>query len=271
MLTTQKKRRGRPRKNIDKTENIRLNKTKPEENIVVYFEISDDDIKSETNKEDVNEHFNDDTDNDNNCFTANDDVNDDMNNEQQIVLQTVSEIEPTNYQTTIKQLMDEIKLKDKIIANLKNKQYNVNKLVNITYHYVQLADETNNIFKPKNNNIKCWWCDEYFDNLPAYIVNYLRKETYYVFGNFCSFNCALKYNVKMLNDFKCGTRHALTNNLRIKVTNDDKQIKLAGDRELLKTKGGQYSIEQFRNGFSVVTEGMRMSMPPIMPLVHVIE
>jgi len=80
-----------------------------------------------------------------------------------------------------------------------------------------------------------------------------------------------KYNVKMLKDFKCNTRHALTNNLRIKVTGDSSPIKFAREREFLISKGGKCTIETFREGFSVISPSLRMNMPPIIPLVHVIE
>ena len=236
MLNNYKKRRGRPRKIIDKVE---LPKVIKDENIVVYFALSDSDSNTDAD----------------NCFTANDDVDD-----KDVEINTVSETEPvSHYQSIIKKLTEEIKTKDKIITSLKNKS---NKNTN-TYNY---GHQTNTNFEPKNNNFKCWWCDDYFNNLPAYIVNYLRNDVYYVFGNFCSFNCSLKYNAKMLNDFKCRTRHALTNNFRIKITNNDAQIKLAGEREIVNTKGGQTSIEEFRNGFCIITEEMRINMPKIISL-----
>lgn len=75
----------------------------------------------------------------------------------------------------------------------------------------------------------------------------------------------------MLKDFKCNTRHALTNSLRIKVTGITTPIKFAGDRELLKAKGGKITIEKFREGFSVISSNLRINMPPLIPLVHVIE
>ena len=99
----------------------------------------------------------------------------------------------------------------------------------------------------------------------------MRNGVYYVFGNFCSFNCAAKYNVKMLKDYKCGTRHALTQTLKAIVTGDSSPIKLAGDRELLQSKGGKYSVEKFREGFTIMSSKLLLNMPPIIPLVHVIE
>ena len=243
------KKRGRPRKNNIKIDNISKPDTTNEENIVVYFGISDDE-------------------NDNNEINV---CTDEFN--KNIINTDTDTVSETQHNVTIKQLLDEINLKDNIIAKLKTKQiYNNSKTTNISYHCVQLADsKTIQPFKPEHNNYKCWWCDETFTNMPAYIVNFFRNDTYYVFGNFCSFNCALKYNIKMLKDYKCNTRHALTYNLCIKVTNDDKHIKLAGDRELLKSKGGIYNIEEFRDGFSVITNEMQIRMPPIIPLVHIVD
>lgn len=181
-------------------------------------------------------------------------------------------------QLTVKTLIEEIKKRDIIINQLRKKgasvlsSYNTNKPTVINYHCVQIANaDSGKPFKPIETECRCWWCDDTFSNIPAYIVNYYRNEIYYVFGNFCSFNCALKYNIKMLKDFKCNTRHALTNNLRMKVTGDTGPIRLAGDRELLKSKGGTYSIQKFREGFSIISSDMKISMPPIIPLVHVIE
>lgn len=150
--------------------------------------------------------------------------------------------------------------------------YNSAKQPHISYHCVQVANsKTGEKFVPGRTDIECWWCHKQFNNLPAYIVNYYRNAIYYIFGNFCSFNCSLKYNIKLLKDYKCNTRHALTNSLRIKVTGDTKPIKFATDPELLQSMGGPLTIEKFREGFSVVTSDMRMNMPPTIPLVHVID
>jgi hypothetical protein len=175
-------------------------------------------------------------------------------------------------------LVEELKKCRQTIAHLKSRggsalsSYNSSKPSNINYHCVQMINsESGKTFAPKPNQCECWWCDDTFDDIPAYIVNNYRNGIYYVFGNFCSFNCALKYNIKMLKDFKFNTRHALTNSLRIKVTGINTPIKFAGDRELLLSKGGKISIDKFREGFSVISSNYKMNMPPLIPLVHVIE
>jgi hypothetical protein len=52
----------------------------------------------------------------------------------------------------------------------------------------------------QNTNIKCWYCDLNFDNMPVFIPRLIepaKTDTGYnigTFGCFCSFCCALSYN-----------------------------------------------------------------------------
>jgi hypothetical protein len=271
-----KRKRGRPRKNSEKQEQQSKveNKDKNSENIILFMALSDEDDDKDDDTDDDKDSGED------NRFTVNDTEtkNDFVESISDSADDSDNVYSLQNEQLTVKMLIDEVKKRDHIIANLRNKSgsvlsaYNTNKAAHINYHCIQVASTDNEKnFIPKPTNYKCWWCDESFENLPAYIVNYYRNCTYYVFGNFCSYNCALKYNIKMLKDFKVNTRHALTNSLRIKVTGNSQPIKFAGDREILKSKGGNISIEKFREGFSVMTSNMKMNIPPIIPLVHVIE
>jgi hypothetical protein len=75
----------------------------------------------------------------------------------------------------------------------------------------------------------------------------------------------------MLNDYKYQTRHSLLQNLKAKTTRSNEPIKFAPQRELLISKGGPYTIDQFRKGFTICSFDMHMNIPPLMPLVHTIE
>ena len=261
-----KRKRGRPRKNIEREipqNRVKKNEKKKDENIVLFLALTDSNKSEEDNRFTVH-----DTETGNNAV---DSISDTDNSD------SMSEFNIENKHLNIKMLIEEIKKRDKIIFNLRNKigcssNLTTNKPLNINYHCVQLNDiDGNNKFIPKETEYDCWWCDESFENLPAYLVNNYKNGIYYIFGNFCSFNCALKYNSKMLNDNKTATRYALTNNLRIKVTGNNTPIKMAGDRELLKSKGGLYTIEKFREGFNCISSQLRINMPPLIPLLHVIE
>lgn len=268
-----KRKRGRPRKNAEKIEQKPKDekKEKKDENIVLFLALSDEESEDSGDSGEDNR------------FTVNDtetknDVVDSISDSDTNSEESGGVFNASNKQLTVKMLIEEVKKRDHIIASLRNKggsvlsSYTASKPSNINYHCVQMVNtDTGKNFVPKSTQCECWWCDDTFDDLPAYIVNYYRDGAYYVFGNFCSFNCALKYNIKMLKDFKCNTRHALTNSLRIKVTGITTPIKFAGDRELLKAKGGKITIEKFREGFSVISSNLRINMPPLIPLVHVIE
>jgi hypothetical protein len=267
-----KRKRGRPRKNVERDDvKTEIKRDKKDENIVLFLALSDEDTSESE---------------DDNRFTVNesdskkgDIINPLSDSEYDSESNSSDEVfNANNKQLNVKTLIEEVKKRDAIIAHLRVKggsvlsSYNTTKPNNIHYHCVQVANaDTNKVFVPQLTDCSCWWCDNNFDNLPAYLVNYYRNGIYYVFGNFCSFNCGLKYNVKMLKDFKCDTRRSLTLNLRTKVTGEFGHVKLAGDRESLKSKGGRMTIEKFREGFSLISADMIISMPPMIPLVHVIE
>ena len=130
--------------------------------------------------------------------------------------------------------------------------------------------KTGKIIEKKKNTVDCWWCDYPFDTLPVFLpATYGSKNGFGVFGNFCSYNCAARYG-SQINDGKAQSRRTLLLNLRERSTGDTSPLRPAGDRELLIKKGGPYTIEAFRKGFSTNTFEGVMSMPPIIPLVHVI-
>jgi len=171
-------------------------------------------------------------------------------------------------------LIEEIKKRDTIIHNLKNKIGNTNLTnnTNVNYHSTIVADiDSMVVFKPHPTDIHCWWCDHQFTTIPIYIPSSYKNGVYYVFGNFCSFNCAGRYNFQMLNDYKCATRNALLHNLKEKMTGVSEKIRFAPMRELLNSKGGTMTIEEFRRGFLKLNLDKLLSMPPLIPMIHTVE
>jgi hypothetical protein len=268
-----KKRRGRPPKNAQKIDYSQKMASKGEENIVLRLALSDSDDSCDDNHFTANDEF---STKKYSTIKSLSDADDTMNSS----LMSIggSNDNSKNTANTVKTLIDEVKKRDQIIEVLRNRTggntcgQKASKNMQITYHHTNVIDVTSGKqFTPKCTDHKCWWCDEGFTNLPAFIVQFFREGVYYVFGNFCSFNCALVYNMKMLNDYKLCTRHSLTISLKTKTTGESGPIKMAGDREILKSKGGIVNIDKFRDGFTIVTEGMRMNFPPLIPLVHAIE
>jgi len=253
-----KRGRGRPKKskssyNNEPKEYTSNNddKEKTDENIIVFFALSDEESQEKTQTD----------------TQIDPDIGDDY-------IDNIEEDDMTNININI----DEETFKEEITTNklqitpsttIQEQNKKPFTKTQILYNCVQL-NKNNKSYNPTNTNIKCWWCDETFDNLPAYIVSNYKNGEYYVFGNFCSFNCAAKYNVVMLKDHKWNSRHALTNNLKNKIMDNNEPLKLAPDRELLVSKGGVLSIEEFREGFDSYGMFPKINMPPMIPLMHVI-
>ena len=97
----------------------------------------------------------------------------------------------------IKSLYEKIEYLEDIIKSFdKNKK----KYNSIDYNY-SCVNLINNI--PKNDDLVCWWCCHKFNNTPVYLPEKKYEDNYHVYGYFCSFNCALAYNLDK-NDYKVG-------------------------------------------------------------------
>ncbi len=237
------KKRGRPRKNIE-IHNVAHKKENDDENIVLFIALSDEDSQNENN------------------FTIND------TDTQLQQLKHYDDISSDD--SSIDEPID--KPINKQIEFPKNKQNITRHRVDVNYCCTIVADNySKDIFVPKETSVKCWWCDEQFSTLPVYIPNCYKNETFYVFGNFCSFNCAAKYNSVILPDYKRSTRHALLENMKNKITGNEMPIKFAQARETLISKGGPLSINEFRKDFIDINTKSIISLPPMIPLIHVIE
>merc|ERR1711935_386623 len=101
---------------------------------------------------------------------------------------------------------------------------------------------------PKSSNIKCLWCCYNFESIPCAIPYSLMDKKFYVFGNFCSPECAASYNFDSKdNDNDIWERYSLLNYLySIIFEIPELIIKLAAPRLALKSFGGKLSIEEFR-------------------------
>lgn len=126
----------------------------------------------------------------------------------------------------------------------------------------------------EKTDIWCWWCMHEFDDLPCPIPERYYNDTYYVWGCFCSYNCAKKYNI-IKDDYKTDERNTLIHQL-YKTThgiNDDEdvEIKPADDRECMKELGGTYTIKQFRENSKCIDKTCRYILPPMVSIVPMIE
>lgn len=283
-----KKRPGRPRKIKTEEKNNKDEKKKDEdENIVLFLALNSDEENKNTDTKNNNKSEIETSDNktETKRFIQDDSSDKEEEDEDLTKLMKKNEKKLNKIQNKmsgsskdIEILLNEIKKKDAIIIKLKEKHQNKNlissediKKTKINYHCTHVKDLNScKSFEPKNNNLSCWWCDHPFDNIPVYIPDSYKEGNYYVFGNFCSFNCALRYNKEQYKDYKSNTRTSLLHNFKYKLTGDDTPIKPADDRELLKSKGGKMDIKTFRHNFLVNNLNTKLSMPPVIPLIHTI-
>lgn len=197
-----------------------------------------------------------------------------------------SESDDSSSMTNFKKLALEIKKKDEIIKKLKsnlsemkisgdnNEGYYLasNKSIKSTIldlKLVNINDEKIPVVADKTN-IVCWWCTHNFDTIPCFLPDRLINNKFYVCGCFCTYSCVLAYNLHM-NDSRVPLRTSLIIMIAKKIFGPDTVVNSAPQRELLEKFGGNMSIDDFRNHALLCKKIFKMALPPIMPLVPVIE
>ena len=156
------------------------------------------------------------------------------------------------------------KLKSGIINNTTtfNKKLYESKVQFININTNEWAEKT---------DICCWWCCHQFDNVPLGIPEFINKDTYYLFGCFCSFNCMLAYNSD-INDYKIWDRQSNIYQMKNKIDTDNKiLIHNAPPRQTLRLFGGPLSIMEYRQNFFMVNKEFRHFFPPMVSIVGMIE
>jgi hypothetical protein len=127
-----------------------------------------------------------------------------------------------------------------------------------------------NSFVCEKTHLCCWHDTEPFDNIPFFIVDKYCDGKYYVFGCFCSVECALAYNLNM-GDYRMNSRNSLTRKLAQVIFGDDINLQIAQQKELLQKFGGPLTITQFRDKNLMCKKEFKMQIPPMMPLISIIE
>jgi len=141
--------------------------------------------------------------------------------------------------------------------------YFMNDAENISY---------DNEFKttPQNNkSSNCFWCCHTIDNHIVYSMPYnydAINDNYYVFGSFCSLQCANAYNFSVhgssdkvweINSWiqMLAKRYGFTNTIRP-----------APSRYLLKMFGGNLTIEEFRDAHLKSDKTYILNIPPMISI-----
>jgi hypothetical protein len=133
--------------------------------------------------------------------------------------------------------------------------------------FLEFNDHNKTKIWPKSTNIDCLWCCHSFDSFPFGIPIKNYEDTFFMFGNFCSPECATSYNFDNINSCESYERYSLINYLY----SNNKEIKLAGPRLALKKFGGQLSINEFRKNNNIYNKNYKLLIPPMISLIPLIE
>lgn len=156
--------------------------------------------------------------------------------------------------------------KDIFNRYMMNVNDNIYKKLNIEF----IDNKTGKIINLENNKSACWWCTYEFKTFPCFITDNYYEEKFYIFGVFCSFNCAAAYNLNM-NDYKINDRYSLMKILCKKIFESNIGPAPAPPKEILEKYGGYLTIEAYRNNFNVLNKEHTLVLPVFSQMVHSIE
>ena len=131
-----------------------------------------------------------------------------------------------------------------------NDDYNQNKDNDIRIIWSKLKQLQHNLHVNNISDKKaaCFWCTYDFDNPPVYIPKHFIKESYHVYGCFCSPECAtahlMEENIDSSSKFE---RYFLLNHIYSKIYDYKKSIKPAPNPQyMLEKYYGNLSIQEYR-------------------------
>lgn len=135
-------------------------------------------------------------------------------------------------------------------------------------NFINLDDNQQEL--AESTDIYCWWCCHPFDNPPCQLPEKYYEKKYHVFGCFCSYNCALAYNLD-LDDYKTNERTTLLAYLYSEIYGKNIKLEAALPKKALKIFGGPFTIDKFREHSINNEKEFRFIMPPMISIVPLIE
>jgi hypothetical protein len=262
------KKRGRPKKNEIVAKPVALitpeQSEEEEEEIILQLPLSDDENESSSDK---------------NGFTMKDDSPKKKNSNK--IVESISEESNDSYKMTTKQLINELKKKDEMVKKMRDAMTNMRKnsygnsdisgnaksrIINMKLLNI---NKNNEVVVTDKTDIACWWCAHNFDSMPCFIPERFSEGKYYVFGCFCTYSCALAYNMNM-NDYRVSGRVSLIKKMCTEIFGNA-NVKPAPPKELLIMFGGDMTIEDFRNQALLHKKEFKVKIPPLIPLLMSVE
>lgn len=168
-----------------------------------------------------------------------------------------------------------------LAAGEKNKEEIVDRGSKLPNHYLEklmvLFQDSNRTQKlPTKTDIACFWCCHSFQTPPAAIPSHILDEVWYMYGNFCSPECAVAFLLKEKVDSHVQwERYALLNSLY----GDDADlpvgaphgIRPAPPREVLRMFGGSMDISEYRAVIHEKKLRVDVLTPPMVSIIQTMD
>ena len=296
------KKRGRPNKTEVKKKRDRLKKTnKEEKDIVITLPAcsqddsdnnSDSDRESDRdsgtssrnrgstiieNKEDVDDDFYtiNHSDEDNDLGYISEDIGNKDDSEDIDIYKELRERDKlikklTDENQQLRQEVQDIKKKGSVIQNISKpellEKMSRLKLLNIV--------DGNKIVLNSKCEVDCQHCTLDISGIPWFMPISYVNDAYYVNCNriFCSPNCMLRYNERILNDHRQKIRHGLIIQLYQEIYETDDTLKSALDPEdWLKKFGKDWTRNKFKQNLNILTNDVKNKLPLMVPCMTIEE
>ncbi len=119
---------------------------------------------------------------------------------------------------------------------------------------------------PDCTDLACFWCCETFGGRPCVIPSFINDDTWHVYGNFCTPQCAMAYLLsELLDTHTRWERIALLNRLYGAQTNG--RVYPAPSRESLVRFGGPITTEDMRNICDSQRIRVDIQLPPMVSIL----
>ena len=178
--------------------------------------------------------------------------------------ETENEINKDKYESILENFSNKRNLD---ISNCAN-QIGKSKLIPI---FLEYKDSNKTKKWPSKTNIDCLWDCHPFDTQPYGLPMKRDKNVFYMFGNFCSPQCAAAYNFDCNDDSdEIWERYSLLNCLYGK-QEDTKAIKIALPKLILNKFGGKLNINEYRKCNRDFSKSYKLVMPPMISLIPSLE
>ena len=125
---------------------------------------------------------------------------------------------------------------------------------------------------PDKTEIACFWCCHSFQTCPYALPSHILDEVWYMYGNFCSPECATAYLFKeRVDNHIQWERYALLNSLYGETGASKTGIRPAPPREVLRMFGGSMDISEYRAVIRDKKLRIDVLTPPMVSIIQTMD